>query len=411
MASASGRWLVEQLADAGVDVGQPPLQRDPPARVSITPCLEGVQTRALAADDAVAGARGAGIDAEDEHAGHILRARSDASRPRALARDRSLSTARGSATCRPSAVLAVVIRLDRFITLHRGVTQGAGALCLSGVRGYAPPARWPGPPARPARARPRSPPSTRSSTVPSADILSLSGMSVARDGTGGRGLHQERRRRARTCSCRGSPAARSGPARRSTPASPAPSSQPVIAAGQSGLLLVGLHQRRHAVRGPGGRADRSAERARRPVRRARPTRDVDLATSARRTWPSPPPAARAAATCAPPTTTRASGRWSHPAGRQPAATPRASGPGVRTWRPPVTASGSWPGARTGTSTPDACRAPRPAPSSSRPIPRRSPGGPRCRPAGRDRLRRRLVLRGGGLPGVAAPTARAPSPGC
>ena len=78
---------VEQLADAGVDLRQPLLERDPGAGLH-DPVVDRRQARARRRDDSVPGARGAGVDAENDHAATFCGPRRTPAGPRAT---RSLS--------------------------------------------------------------------------------------------------------------------------------------------------------------------------------------------------------------------------------------------------------------------------------------------------------------------------------
>jgi hypothetical protein len=61
-----GRVLVEQVADAGEDGGQPALERQAGGRLHHA-AVERGHPPAAAGDDAVARVGGAGVDAEDDH--------------------------------------------------------------------------------------------------------------------------------------------------------------------------------------------------------------------------------------------------------------------------------------------------------------------------------------------------------
>ena len=76
-----GLVLLQQLLHGRVDVGQPALLRRSSAAVSITPPSSASRRPPRRSDDAVAGARQAGVDAEHDHGRVILRRCPDACLP------------------------------------------------------------------------------------------------------------------------------------------------------------------------------------------------------------------------------------------------------------------------------------------------------------------------------------------
>ena len=169
--------------------------------------------------------------------------------------------------------------------------------------------------------------------------------------------------------------------------------------GQSGLLLVAFINGGDAVRRPGAARDQplGAPAALFPPR---PTRRSRSPTSARPTWPSPHGGRRRRRRARRLLLPGPVGAGVDPAGADRRRRRRDWHRRARRWPPPGTGSGTSPGARPATSTPAGCRAPRPAPTSTRPIRHRSAAGRGVGRRAGDLLRRRLVLRGGGLPGVA-----------
>ena len=173
--------LVQQVADALVDIGQPPLQRN--AGTGLDDALgDRLQPRAHAADDAVAGAGGARIDAQYKHGADILRGRADAftGSPGGV-EDRCSACASAAQPPARSAVLADCHSLRLAHLSAPGSAQGAGRpvrVCAA-LRGWRGAGHAAGP------RSPCWPPPTRSSTGRTADIVWLNGMSIARDGTGG----------------------------------------------------------------------------------------------------------------------------------------------------------------------------------------------------------------------------------
>ena len=242
---------------------------------------------------------------------------------------RSLSTGpRAAQPAAASAVLADVI-LSARSTLCTGAWRRAlVVLCLSALASRPRRRARRAPPGRAAR---RLAPNDAVIDGPSADIRSLNGMSMARDGTGA--LVYLKDDPGRPARVRLAPGRRRvpGPACRSTPASLGASSQPVIASGPGGLLLVAFIN--------GGTLYVAQAADARPRRWARPAAlfsgAVNPSISISNFGKALPGlhrhrGRRRRRRAGPPTTSRASGRWSPPRWTPTPPTPPAPAPAART---------------------------------------------------------------------------------
>ena len=233
---------------------------------------------------------------------------------------------------------------------HSAPGRGAGRRLRCAYRRapWRPRVRWP-PPA--GASRPHQPTLAPANTVvdgPSPDIRSLNGLAIARDGGGALVYTKTVGAVAHVFLSRLTAGAFQPPVQVDAGLA-GPSSQPVVAAAQNGLVLVAFINGAtlYVAQATSATSPLSAPAA---LFAAPPTRRSPSRTSARPISPSRPPPAPAAATCVRPTTSRDNGGWSQPRWTPPRPPRPEPAPAGRTWPPPATGWGSWPGARRATST-------------------------------------------------------------